>query len=403
MTIELSNITFTAQDDIVPPSGVEPIFNTGVSNTLAGNDILTGTWTTISDGIIIDPSKYGGDGAIMGFYNTGTLNTADGNDIIRGIIQNSTGDYFNAAFYHEVGTIDTGDGDDTIFGSNSQNGVGYGIFMGERTTIDTGRGDDIITGIEQASGGGLSVYGSLITGNGNDTITGIGSSSIDFSGVGLSVSNDGNIHTGNGNDIITGTGPGGILNSSTITTDNGNDIITGTGPRSGGIFNEGGSESAPANISTGNGDDIITGTSTNSYGINNNTQFSTIDTGDGNDVITANGGLGIYNDGTIDTGNGNDSLIADGGFSSVFTEGKVFLGSDRDYLKGFGKGIFNGGNGQDTLELTPGSYTVGISETTVNFINGSTIMKTSDFEILIAGNTTYHIRRLTEGQTIFVA
>jgi hypothetical protein len=45
----------------------------------------------------------------------------------------------------------------------------------------------------------------------------------------------------------------------------------------------------------------------------------------------------------------------------------VFLGNGQDYLKGFGNGNFNGGNGQDTLELTSGSYTIEISGTTVNF------------------------------------
>jgi hypothetical protein len=43
MAIELSNLTFTEQDDIVPASGVEEILNTGIANTLAGNDIITGT------------------------------------------------------------------------------------------------------------------------------------------------------------------------------------------------------------------------------------------------------------------------------------------------------------------------------------------------------------------------
>jgi hypothetical protein len=43
MAIELSTITFTEQDDIVPVSGVEKIVNTGIANTLAGNDIITGT------------------------------------------------------------------------------------------------------------------------------------------------------------------------------------------------------------------------------------------------------------------------------------------------------------------------------------------------------------------------
>jgi hypothetical protein len=43
MAIELSNIIFTDQDDVVPVSGVEEIVNTGIANTLAGNDIITGT------------------------------------------------------------------------------------------------------------------------------------------------------------------------------------------------------------------------------------------------------------------------------------------------------------------------------------------------------------------------
>ena len=43
MAIELSNITFTDQDDVVPLSGVEEILNTGIANTLAGNDIIIGT------------------------------------------------------------------------------------------------------------------------------------------------------------------------------------------------------------------------------------------------------------------------------------------------------------------------------------------------------------------------
>jgi len=42
MAIELSTITFTEQHDIVPVSGVEQIFNTGIANTLAGDDIING-------------------------------------------------------------------------------------------------------------------------------------------------------------------------------------------------------------------------------------------------------------------------------------------------------------------------------------------------------------------------
>jgi hypothetical protein len=42
MAIELSNLTFTDEDDIVPLSGIEEIFNTGIANTLGGNDSITG-------------------------------------------------------------------------------------------------------------------------------------------------------------------------------------------------------------------------------------------------------------------------------------------------------------------------------------------------------------------------
>jgi hypothetical protein len=99
-------------------------------------------------------------------------------------------------------------------------------------------------------------------------------------------------------------------------------------------------------------------------------------------------------------GNGKDSLIAEGGFEG---SGNVFLGNGKDYLKGFGSGNFDGGNGQDTLELTSGTYTIGISSAGVNFTKNSIIMNTSDFEKLIAGGTTYNFSSLTNGQTIFVA
>ena len=82
--------------------------------------------------------------------------------------------------------------------------------------------------------------------------------------------------------------------------------------------------------------------------------------------------------------------------------GSVFLGNGKDYLKGFGTGNFNGGNNQDTLELTSGTYTIGISGTTVSFTNGDVIMYTSEFEKLKAGNTTHDFISLMDGQTMVV-
>jgi hypothetical protein len=45
----------------------------------------------------------------------------------------------------------------------------------------------------------------------------------------------------------------------------------------------------------------------------------------------------------------------------------------------------------------------GISGTTVNFTKGISVMKTSEFEELRAGSTTYNFASLTDGQTIIVA
>jgi hypothetical protein len=354
MAIELSNLTFTEQDDIVPASGVEEIVNTGIANTLAGNDRITGT------------------GGIYSIYNFGTLNTSDGNDVIIGVSNSQEGNLlygYGILNYGYESIINTGDGNDIIIGigHGSINDFSIDGILNQGGTINTGDGDDIIIGTHTYSGINNNAESTLDTGNGNDTITGTGSS--------FGIQNHFTFNTGDGNDKITGTANlsgYGITNIGTMDTGAGNDEITGTN----------------------------TGTNANSLGIYN---FSgnTIDTGDGNDKITGTGASnGIYNNGIIRTGDGKDSIIADGGFNGT---GSVFLENGKDYLKGFGNGNFNGGNGQDTLELTSGSYTVGRSGTAVNFTNGSTIMNTSKFEQLIAGGTTYDFNSLTDGQTIFVS
>jgi hypothetical protein len=265
-------------------------------------------------------------------------------------------------------TINTGDGNDIIIG------IGYGPndfsidgILNQGGTINTGDGDDIITGTHSYSGINNNAYSTLNTGNGSDTITGTGRS--------FGIQNYFIFNTGDGNDKITGNANSsgyGITNVGTMDTGAGDDEITGTN----------------------------TGTSANSMGIDN---FSgnIIDTGGGNDKITGTGGTnGINNNGIIRTGNGKDSIIVDGGFNGT---GSVFLENGKDYLKGFGSGIFNGGNAQDILELTSGSYTVGISGTAVNFTKDSTLMETFEFEKLIAGGTTYDFTSLTAGQIIIVA
>jgi hypothetical protein len=373
MSIELSNITFTEQDDIVPASGEEIIVNTGIANTLAGNDIITGTVDRYSIPIVI----YGNDeerDRIPAIYNDtgGIINTDDGNDIITGINQGIEG----GVGIHSDGIYNQG-------------------------TINTGDGNDIITGITQDLEGGVGIFnlpGSIInTGNGNDTIMGMGNVILS---TGIAILDDSTFDTGNGNDRISGDGSTGFANYSlTFNTGDGNDTITGNCTEYGrtGLLNE-------QFMNTGDGDDIITGINHNSGAGIHNGHSGIIDTGNGNDIITSIGV--VFNVGTINTGKGADSIITDRGFirlGNIDDEGSVFLGDGKDYLKGSGSGDFYGGNGKDTLELTPGSYTVGISGTMVNFTKDSIMMKTSEFEKLIAGSTTYDFTSLTEGQTIVVA
>jgi hypothetical protein len=361
MAIELSNIIFTDQDDVVPVSGVEQIVNTGIANTVAGNDIITGT-------------------GYIGIENRGTLNTDDGNDLIAGVGQ-------SAGIRSVSGTINTGDGDDIITGTSSLDNLDNSLegrdgILTYYSTLDTGKGNDIITGSGGPYCSGISNFGSTFnTDDGNDII--IGTGGLSRSGI----YNEGVMDTGNGQDIIAG-------------------INTGSGSYGGGIYNR-------KDIKTGEGKDIITGNG-DLLGIEND---GTINTGNGADLIIGRGGYledgfyfgaGILNNGTINTGDGTDSIIAEGGF---FGSGSVFLENGKDYLKGFGMGNFSGGNGQDTLELTSGTYTIEISETGVNFTqtnsnvfgNTSITMITSEFEKLIVGSTTYDFTSLTEGQTIIIA
>jgi len=411
MPIELSSITFTEQGDFVDESGDEEILNSGAANTLAGNDLIVGN----SENSISSPQK-----RISGIYNIGTLDTDDGNDLIIGAGIN---DLNFASLYdiisgiHNIGTLNTGNGNDVILGTRykkaeedapSPSTLDYGIYH-QKGIIDTGDGEDIITGFSKVSSStGIFLHSgspysddkgaTINTGNGNDTITGTGNRS-GIAIAGSRISNGSSIDTGDGNDTIAGIGLDYGINFSSandsIDTGKGDDIITGTGNWAIGIY------SSLSYINTDDGNDTITGIGY-TFGIYNK---GTINTGDGNDIIigksnSSYGGF-IINHGTINTGDGEDSIISDNGFE--YSSGNVFLGNGKDYLRGFGYGNFNGGNDEDSLELTSGSYTIGISGTVVSFTKGGQIMKTSEFEKLIAGSTTYDFTSLSDGQTILVA
>jgi len=360
MTIELSNLTFTDQDDIVPQSGYAPILNTGIVNTLAGNDSITG-------------SGIGNDGLFdYGFKNAGVLNTDDGNDTITGSVTYERFGNNNGYNIINFDTLNTGEGNDIIDGSYLSNG--YAVFSGiyNPGTLNTGEGDDTITAFGSDSGF-INEAGTVNTGGGNDIITAGGGYNYDSYGVGLSIWDGGTINTGNGEDSII-ISAGGFTNSGEVFLGEDNDSLIAGGSRYNYDFLE--------NFSLEN--------------------FNTIETGNGNDIITSYSA--IYNQGIINTGDGNDSIIANDGFESgPNSSGAWFLGEGEDYINGFGSGDFYGGNGNDTLELTPGTYTVGIWDTSATFTKDNQLMITSEFEQLIAGGTTYNFANLTAGQTIVVA
>jgi hypothetical protein len=433
-------------------SGLTGLINSGTLNTGEGNDIITIKGREVISSHPIEPWP-------RGLLNGGTFNTAGGDDVI------TVESFSDAIFIGNGSSFDTGDGNDRIKGDNSNTSYFYfsPAIFNQSYDFNTGDGNDTIEG----NGGLRGIYneGSINTGKGKDII--IANNKFPDTGFwGLynfpsnpPISPIPIIDTGEDDDIITSYG--GIFNSGIIKTGKGDDsIISNSISDSGMSFNPGidnyslnnysslietgeGNDTIEANsffvgisnkgsINTGNGKDIIIANGGH-LGLSN---ISTIDTGDDDDIITSNGL--IYNEGVIETGNGDDSIIVDGGIDDItgtrygiYNKGGVinmgdgndsiianegfesgpnssgawFLGEGEDYIKGFGSGDFYGGNGNDTLELTPGTYTVGIwgegGESPI-FTKGNHLMITSEFETLIAGGTTYDFASLTAGQIITV-
>jgi len=413
MTILLSYLTFTDQDDIVPMSGTDRIRTRGIVNTLAGNDIINA-----SNEINNDDDDIGFYSDRFAFHNSdSTLNTAEGDDSITGIVTQNI-DYFfgHAGIANDYeGRINTGDGNDIITGIIQEGIYGSGIYN-ERGSIETGDGNDAITGISPTGTGIVNQRGTINTGDGQDTITGIGLS-------GMWLDQNSVLDTGRGNDTII---TSNIRSDATINTGDGEDSIIYQREsfiNTGGVFLGDSNDSIIGDtdfpnsflqnlniIETGNGDDIITSTGP----ILNS---GIIETGNGDDSIIVDADIddiigttyGIQNNGgAINMGDGNDSIIANKGFESAEnSSGAWFLGEGDDYIKGYGSGDFYGGNGNDTLELTSGTYTVGIWgegwDTSAIFTTGNQLMITSEFEKLKAGSTIYDFTSLTAGQIIIVS
>jgi len=340
MVLQLSNMTFTNLADVVPSSGAEPIRNSRTTNTLAGNDTIIG-------------SDYGSRTHTFfnyGIYNSGALNTSEGDDLVWGVYNPTRYSFYGAydSFSRNTDNIYLNNvyfNDDNPILNNDSSIIfpyGYGIY--NSSTLVTGEGDDII--------------------NGTHTVEGLGLYPFIDDFVGIYNNNNGTINAGNGADSLISDGK--FINFGDVLLGEGNDSIT---------------------------------VNTNLY-TTAITNYTSIEAGDGDDIITSYGV--IYNQGTINTGNGNDSIIANRGFQSGFSKrGSVLLGENEDYIKGFGSGDFYGGYGNDTLELTSGTYIVEIWDTCTSFTKDNQVMLTYEFEKLIAGYTI-DFTSLTNNQIITV-
>jgi hypothetical protein len=293
--------------------------------------------------------------------NTGVAKTLAGDDRITGVGPGRISSISNSGILN-YGTLDMAEGNDMITGTYdateySLHNANYVIPNNRRSIYRDNRGR-IYDYPEDPNGPiplpvnnyGIYNSGTINTGEDNDTITG---SNITGSGYAISITLGSLGYTRSSV---------GIYNGGTINTGSGNDSIISDGK----LINSYGQ------VLLENGDDTIT-----SYGV-------------------------IYNDGEINTGKGSDSIIANGGFESgLNNSGSVLLGEGEDYLNGFGNGTFNGGEGEDTLELTFGSYIIGRMGAVMSFTNGSSVMITSEFEKLKAGDQIYNFSSLTDGQIIF--
>jgi hypothetical protein len=360
MVLDLASSKFTNQSDLVPASGIAEIVNSGIIDTLNGNDVITGNGETLRQVL---------------FYGSLTVGVYNGSG----------------------GVISTNEGADGIVGYG-----GVGLFNDLNATISTGNGNDTVSGCGCDYGDnykGILNSGTIGTGIGNDTI--IGNAYGRYSG---GIVNFGTIRSEDGDDSIIGSGEaGGISNNAsadtagTIDTGNGNDNIFGESDRDWGIYN-----GFRGIINTGNGEDSIVGITTggDDAGILNFEQAA-INTGSGDDTIVGNGAVGIRNNGTINTGSGDDLVNAlVGGFDG---NGRILLGEGNDVVVGFGSGNFNGGNGIDMLELAAGKYTIGISGSSVSFTSNGATMNTAGFELLVNGSVMSDFSSFTNGQMISVA
>ncbi len=310
MAIELSYERFNNGDDIVPwYSTEEVILNTGSTNTLAGNDKITGVGPGISSGIYDS-----------GIINRSTLDMGPGDDMITGTYDDTEYSLHNANYV-------------TLRPNN-----GRSIYKDERGRTLYYPDDSIPLPVNNY---GIYNSGTIDTGDGNDTITGINSSNMYKPKNYISLYDWDTIAIYNPDKI-------GIYNGGTINTDYGNDSIISQGK----FINSG-------NVFLGEDDDTIT-----SYGVIYNS--GKIETGRGDDSIIADTFYAGFDGlGSVSLEDGNDSLRG-------FGNGNFNGGQGVDTLQLTSGGSYIVGISGTAVSFTMGNSVMNTSDFEI-FIAGGTV------------------------------
>jgi prepilin-type N-terminal cleavage/methylation domain-containing protein len=270
--------------------------------------------------------------AIIGYDEE--LEAFDKSDIV--YLDNS-----NASLIDRIVEVFNGDADEDLTTDNGHDDINVNDDIQDSANIETLGGDDTIT-----IGDDIKGNSSVNTGDGNDTINMDGE-----------VTGSSSVETGDGDDTINIQDD--IQDNSVVTTGNGNDsVYIGDDLQNGAL------------LDTGNGNDTVE--------VDGDFDKGNLNTGDGDDDIDINK---TKNTSNMNTGNGNDTVYLYD-VSSTF-KGSINLGADDDTLTIIDSrssknlsgtsGTFDGGSGNDTLNLPNVTIALWNSRVSSLFTNFETV------------------------------
>ena len=357
--LNLNKVKFSDNSDVVNPG--EEIYNPQYSNvnTFKGDDKIIGT------------SHINGDFALGSYVGVASKNSnAIASSYLKGKATVASYGIKNEGF------INTNDGSDIVKGSAIANISATAETVSQAIAIAETRNATAIASafasinVKATADGIDNSWGVLKTGEGSDSVSGniegsisaVAIAKLDASAIIEAICKASHsegltafakaMATSLAEGTITATGINN--NKGVITTDTGDDTLSASATSSAGSF-AGVYGSAYVNASADNQALAETVAKASALAIDKAIAIDNskgwIDTGDGNDKIIAKAtGLESYGifGGDVDTGKGSDRIIA-----SSFGGGvNIDLGEGNDFVQGFGDAEIDGGQGNDTLDLS---------------------------------------------------